>query len=44
MIGLELARRLAREPISYGFDEPSASAGKVERISAYEGSHLGSTV
>lgn len=40
VIGLELAR----EPISCAFDEASASAGKVERISAYEGSHPRSTV
>ena len=44
VIGLELARRLAREWISYNFDETSASAGKVELISAYEGSHPRSTV
>ena len=28
----------------YDFDEASASAGRVERISAYEGSDMGSTV
>ena len=44
VIGLELARRLAREWISYNFDETSASAGQVELISAYEGSHPRSTV
>jgi ribose 5-phosphate isomerase B len=44
VIGLELARRLAREPISSDFDEASASAGKAELISAYEDSHPWSTV
>ena len=37
VIGFELAR-------TYDFDEASASAGKVERISASEGSDMGSTV
>ncbi|MBT0770067.1 ribose-5-phosphate isomerase [Kineosporia sp. J2-2] len=36
VVGLELARRLAKEWLTYEFDETSASAGKVERISAYE--------
>jgi ribose 5-phosphate isomerase B len=36
VIGLELARRLASEWLDYRFDQSSASAGKVEVISAYE--------
>ncbi|WP_214110498.1 ribose-5-phosphate isomerase [Acrocarpospora catenulata] len=36
VIGLELARRLAREWLTYEFDDTSASAGKVGRITAYE--------
>jgi ribose 5-phosphate isomerase B len=36
VIGLELARRLALEWLTYEFDDASASAGKVERITAYE--------
>jgi ribose 5-phosphate isomerase B len=44
VIGLELARRLAREWISYNFDEASASAGKAELICDYEGSHPRSTL
>jgi ribose 5-phosphate isomerase B len=37
VVGLELARRLAREWLTYRFDETSASADKVREISAYEG-------
>lgn len=37
VIGRELARRLAREFLTYEFDETSASAAKVETIRAYEG-------
>ncbi|QUH06256.1 ribose-5-phosphate isomerase [Saccharopolyspora erythraea] len=37
VIGLELARRLAREWLSYRFDPESASAGKVAVLSDYEG-------
>jgi hypothetical protein len=44
VIGLELARKLAREWISYNFDEASASAGKAELICDYEGSHPRSTL
>jgi ribose 5-phosphate isomerase B len=44
VIGLGLARRLAREWISYLFDEASVSAGTVELICACEGSHPRSTV
>lgn len=36
VIGLELARRLAREWLTYTFDETSASAAKVEAICSYE--------
>lgn len=36
VIGLELARRLAQEWLTYEFDDASASAGKVGRITAYE--------
>jgi hypothetical protein len=35
VIGLELARRLAREWLGYEFDPDSASAGKVEEIERY---------
>ncbi len=36
VIGLELARRLAREWVTYEFDESSASAQKVAVLSEYE--------
>jgi ribose 5-phosphate isomerase B len=36
VIGLELARRLAREWVGYEFDPNSPSAGKVEAITKYE--------
>lgn len=36
VIGLELARRLTREWLTYRFDEGSASAAKVRAISSYE--------
>lgn len=36
VIGLELARRLAREWLTYRFDESSSSAAKVRLISAFE--------
>jgi ribose 5-phosphate isomerase B len=36
VVGLELARRLAREWLGYRFDESSASAEKVARITQYE--------
>jgi ribose 5-phosphate isomerase B len=36
VIGLELARRLAREWLSYEFDPESPSASKVEAIDHYE--------
>ncbi len=37
VIGLELARRLAREWLTYTFDDASASAPKVQEIRTYEG-------
>src|SRR5882724_5895036 len=36
VVGLELARRLAREWLSYEFDPESSSASKVEAIDQYE--------
>ncbi|MFE3852076.1 ribose-5-phosphate isomerase [Streptomyces griseorubiginosus] len=36
VVGLELARRLAREWLDYRFDTSSASAAKVAAISGYE--------
>jgi ribose 5-phosphate isomerase B len=36
VIGLELARRLAREWLGYHFDHESASASKVQVLSSYE--------
>jgi ribose 5-phosphate isomerase B len=36
VIGLELARRLAREWLTYTFDPTSASNDKVREITAYE--------
>jgi ribose 5-phosphate isomerase B len=36
VIGLELARRLAREWLGYQFDAASASAAKVAAITEYE--------
>lgn len=37
VVGLELARRLAKEWLGYVFDESSASAEKVKVIHHYEG-------
>jgi ribose 5-phosphate isomerase B len=37
VVGLELARRLAREWIGYTFDPASASADKVKVLTAFEG-------
>jgi ribose 5-phosphate isomerase B len=37
VVGLELARRLTREWLSYRFDETSASAEKVRIPTDYEG-------
>ncbi|MDQ2737055.1 MAG: ribose-5-phosphate isomerase [Actinomycetota bacterium] len=36
VVGIELARRLAREWLGYHFDPQSNSASKVDQISAYE--------
>ncbi|KAK4688490.1 ribose 5-phosphate isomerase B, partial [Tremellales sp. Uapishka_1] len=36
VVGLELARRLAKEWLGYTFDKSSASAAKVQAISDYE--------
>jgi ribose 5-phosphate isomerase B len=36
VIGLELARRLAREWLTYRFDPGSSSAAKVDAIRGYE--------
>ncbi len=36
VIGIELARRLAREWLGYEFDDSSASAKKVAVIEGYE--------
>lgn len=36
VIGLELARRLAREWLTYRFDETSASADKLQVLASYE--------
>ncbi|OIH94459.1 ribose-5-phosphate isomerase [Curtobacterium sp. MCBA15_001] len=38
VIGVELARRLAKEWLGYEFDPTSASASKVQAICAYDGS------
>jgi ribose 5-phosphate isomerase B len=37
VVGLELARRLAREWIGYTFDPGSASADKVKVLTDFEG-------
>lgn len=39
VIGLELARRLAKEWLTYNFDDQSASAAKVNEITSYEKTH-----
>ena len=36
VVGVELARRLAREWIGYSFDPGSASAGKVKVLTDFE--------
>ncbi len=41
VVGLELARRLAREWLGYVFDETSPSAAKVQAIHHYEGEEGG---
>ncbi|MYR08460.1 ribose-5-phosphate isomerase [Gordonia sp. SID5947] len=42
VVGLELARRLAREWLGYEFDPTSASAAKVDAVRGYEGQSTGS--
>ncbi len=37
VVGVELARRLAREWIGYAFDPASGSASKVKVLSGFEG-------
>jgi len=37
VVGVELARRLAREWLGYTFDPSSASAGKVKVLTDFEG-------
>lgn len=44
VVGLELARRLAKEWLGYVFDESSASAEKVRAIHEYEGREGGREV
>jgi ribose 5-phosphate isomerase B len=44
VVGLELARRLAREWLGYRFDTTSASAAKVAVISAYEAKQKSASV
>ena len=41
VIGIELARRLAKEFLGYVFDESSASAAKVDAITSYESADAG---
>lgn len=41
VIGLEVARRLAREWLDYEFDPTSASSAKVQAIGEYEGATRG---
>lgn len=36
VVGIELARRLAKEWLGYVFDKSSASAGKVAVLTEYE--------
>ncbi len=40
VVGIELARRLAREWLDYRFDPESASAAKVDAIASYEGTSI----
>ena len=44
VVGIELARRLAKEWVGYTFDPESASAEKVQVISDYEAKHHGKSV
>lgn len=43
VIGLQLAKRLAKEWFTYNFDESSASAAKVKTLTDYETQHKIST-
>ncbi len=38
VVGVEVARRMAKEWLGYTFDPSSASAEKVQAICAYDGS------
>ncbi|EYT57036.1 ribose 5-phosphate isomerase [Curtobacterium flaccumfaciens UCD-AKU] len=38
VVGVEVARRMAKEWLGYNFDQTSASASKVQAICAYDGS------
>ena len=40
VVGIELARRLQREWLTYEFDPGSASADKVQVLTDYENEHL----
>ncbi|MEH3139992.1 MAG: ribose-5-phosphate isomerase [Mycobacterium kyogaense] len=40
VVGLELARRLAKDWLGYEFDPQSASADKVDAICSYEPAHI----
>ena len=44
VVGIELARRLAKEWVGYTFDPESASAEKVQVINDYEAKHHGKSV
>jgi ribose 5-phosphate isomerase B len=44
VVGIELARRLAREWVGYRFDPESGSAAKVKMISEYEKKHANGEV
>lgn len=44
VVGIELARRLAKEWVGYTFDPESASAEKVQVISDYEDKHHANSV
>ena len=44
VVGLELARKLAKEWVDYRFDPNSSSAAKVDAIREYEEKHKGGEV
>lgn len=44
VVGVELARRLAKEWVGYTFDPESASAEKVQVICDYEAKHHANSV